>query len=423
MSTAVALVRPYAVAALLGGAVGLVSAAFLGAVHVLQRLVWDVVPATLPWWQGHRAAATLLTCTLGGLLVGLVNRGAGGGVHAQEGPHDLEESLVQSEDPRTGGAALARLATLGVVSLGFGAALGPEAPLIALVAGMAANLRGVLHLARDEAVQLSLAAALGGLFGAPLGAVAMPVEKASPPVLRERVARIAPSLLAAIAGLWVLLLILPEGSLHPLTFAHTLALPQTGRPGLEVLAWIGAAAVGGLAGWALLLAIPALQHRVARAIPALPLRGMAGGLVLGIMGAITPLALFSGHEGIQHVYNEVATIGAWALVGLALVKAVALVACLATGWFGGQIFPAAMVGTTLGLAVAALFGGDAVAGAAAAGLVAASAVLMQRPVAALLVFLFFLPGGTLVASALGAAVGALVLALAGRGGTGRARAH
>ena len=138
-----------------------------------------------------------------GLLVGgqpgCLTRGA-----RDEGAHDLGASLESTTHPSTGWAALARLAVLGVVSLGFGAALGPEAPLIAIVTGLAANLRGVLHLARDEAVRLSVSAALG-VSSAPRWEPWRFRSRRVRRLARKRVQRVAPSLVAAVAGLWVLL--------------------------------------------------------------------------------------------------------------------------------------------------------------------------------------------------------------------------
>ncbi len=124
---------------------------------------------------------------------------------------------------------------------------------------------------------------------------------------------------------------LPEGSLHPLTLPSTVSLPETGRPGAQAAFWVVAALVGALAGGVLLRLVPGLQDLTARALPSLVPRAVVGGLVLGLMGALTSLALFSGHDGIQEGYDDIGELAAVTLVGLALVKAVAMLACLATG--------------------------------------------------------------------------------------------
>ncbi len=407
MSPLRSTLRLYLTATVLGAAVGMVSVAFLAAVRLLTHLVWEVLPAHVAWVDDHARLATLVVCAGGGAVVGVVNRGPRAETHAAEGVHDLDGALADADAPAappTAGGIL-RLATLGVVSLGFGGSLGPEAPLIAVVAGLAGRISQVLRLARDEVVQLSVAAAVGGLFGAPLGGAALPVEGGEPQRLAQRVTRVGPSIVAGIAGLWVLLAVLPDGSFHRF---HLEADPED-EIGLALLAALLAALLGAGGGWLLHRVLGPAQRLTARLCPPLVLRGVLGGVVLGLCGAVTPLALFSGHHQIQELFDSTGERTALVLVGLALLKLLAVVACLATGWYGGEIFPAAMVGTTLGLAVAEVTGTDAVAAVAVAGLVGSAAVALHRPIAALLVFVFFIPTGTLVAAALGAAVGAGVL--------------
>lgn len=402
---ALGVARISATAVVLGAAVGLVCVAFLGAEKLLRDLLWERLWEAVPWLADHRAVATVLLCTTGGVVVGLVNRGRAAGTHQAEPAHDLDDALASSHQEAPSTAGVLRLAVLGVVSLAFAGSLGPEAPLIAVVAALAARLGHVLRLTRDEAVDLSVAGALGGLFGAPLGAVAIPLESGDPTGLRARIGRIGPNLLAAVAGLTVLLAVLPEGSFH----RFDLEADPDGGTGWVLLPALAAALIGAAAGAVLLRGLPVLQRRAARLAPALVLRAAMGGLVLGLCGAVTPLALFSGHAEMQQLFDELGERSAAVLLGIAAVKVVAVLACLATGWFGGEVFPAAMVGTTLALAVAEVGGTEGTAAVAAAGMVAAAAVALHRPVAALLLFVFFIPAGTLVAAALGAAVGAAVL--------------
>jgi hypothetical protein len=143
------VVRLHTLAATLGLGVGMVAVAFLGAVHLVTRALWsDSAPAQ--WLPGPDWAGILLVCGSGGVLVGLLNRG--GAVH------DLQSTLEEADhDPPTGARGsvdLGRVAVLGVVSLGFGGALGPEAPLIAIVAGLVMRVRSVLRLAREEAAEI-----------------------------------------------------------------------------------------------------------------------------------------------------------------------------------------------------------------------------------------------------------------------------
>lgn len=402
-----ATARLYLTAAVLGAAVGLVSVAFLGAVHLLETLIWDDI------WNDtglsdHPGWGAVLVCGLGGLLVGIVNRGAHPRTHADQTVHDVDAAMRDAAGPPPRPAGILRLATLGIVSLGFGGALGPEAPLIAVVTALAGRLHRILHLTRAETLQFSLAAAVGGLFGAPLGAVALAVEDPKDGNGRlGRLDRAGPSVVAAVTGLWVLVAVLPQGSLD----RFTITVNPDDEIGLALVAALIAACLAAAAGLLLHALLVPAQRLAARVAPPLVLRGALGGIVLGACAAISPLVLFSGHHQIQELFDSVGERTAAVLVGLALLKLVAVVACLATGWYGGEIFPAAMIGTTIGLAVAEVTGTEAVGAVAAAGLVAAAATALRRPIAALLVFVVFIPAGTLVAASLGAAVGAGLLAM------------
>src|SRR3954467_9929902 len=71
----------------------------------------------------------------------------------------------------------------------------------------------------------------------------------------------------------------------------------------------------------------------------LVVRGVIGGLGLGISGALLPLTLFSGRAETGVMIHQSREIGAIGLVLLALVKMLVTALCLATGWKGGYIFP------------------------------------------------------------------------------------
>jgi H+/Cl- antiporter ClcA len=140
---------------------------------------------------------------------------------------------------------------------------------------------------------------------------------------------------------------------------------------------------------------------------------MAGGLVLGVCGAVAPLALFSGqHEG-QQLLDQAAQRTAWSLLGLVALKLVATLACLTTGWFGGQIFPAVFAGMAAALIVVALFPSAPVGPVAAAGAGAAATAVLRRPLASVLMMLFFFPPTAVLALTAGAGVAMLAVQLLG----------
>ena len=85
------------------------------------------------------------------------------------------------------------------------------------------------------------------------------------------------------------------------------------------------------------------------------LRGLLGGLGMGIIGALLPLTLFSGEEQTADLIVHAAEIGVVMLIVLGLAKLFATSLLLATGWKGGYIFPIMFAGVALGLAVNLVF--------------------------------------------------------------------
>jgi H+/Cl- antiporter ClcA len=417
--------RTVVLALLLGGAVGVFAAVYLRAVHALEDLLWDGTDPRLPV---DGPLGTVLLCLAGGVLVGLVRLR-----HDQELPHDIDDALheldlaVEATDPEEDAPTTAedsrheppplpsiryivRAALLGIVSLGFGASLGPEAPLLIVTVGLGQRMARILHASRREAAYISAAGALSGLFGGPLGSVVLPVEGGRDP--SRKLSMMPLGLIASVSGLVALLAVLPgEGG-------HRYHLPTDALTGDRALAltllWAALAAVPAtLVGLSLMWAAAPTRRLAEARLPSPVLRGAIGGLILGVCGAITPLALFSGQHQAQDLIDDLADYAAWGLVGLVLVKLVATLACLSTGWFGGQIFPAIFAGMVVDLALSLALPAAPSPIVAAAGAGAAAAALLRRPLAAVLLLLFFFPVEALPGLAVGAAVAMAVVRLLG----------
>ena len=97
-----------------------------------------------------------------------------------------------------------------------------------------------------------------------------------------------------------------------------------------VPALLGAAVVM-LARWSQ----PRLAHALARLGNPL-VQTLAGTALFALLAAAVPLVRFSGHHELVHALEHGVTAGAAALLGLALLKALAMALCLASGWRGGE---------------------------------------------------------------------------------------
>jgi chloride channel protein, CIC family len=407
----VVVARTVWLAVLLGAAVGVLAALYLRAIRLLTDLVWDGAEPRLP---GDGAWQVVAVCAAGGALVGLIR-----GRHDRDTPHDLDDALGALDDvlgdqdevkPLPKVSWLLRAAVLGVVSLAAGASLGPEAPLVVLATGLGERLARILRTTRQEAAFLSSAGAISGLFGGPLGAVVLPVERSRSS--QDSVRLLGAGLVAAVSGLIAMFVVLPGEGLH------RYELPDvTSASGLELLQDVGwvalTSAAASIAGVVLLLGTLPGRRLAERAVPTPVLRAALGGVVLGLCGVLDPLSLFSGEHQGQELIDSLGDKTALALAALVALKLVATLACLCTGWFGGQIFPTIFAGMTVGMVLATVFDGAPAGILVAGGAAAAGVVVLRRPLAVVLILLLFFPLGSSVGLAEGAAVGLLVVSLLG----------
>ncbi|MGH3016607.1 MAG: chloride channel protein, partial [Gaiellaceae bacterium] len=166
--------RRYLRLVLLGAAVGipaaLAAALFLAVVHPVQHWRWTDLPDALgdsaPQWY---------------LVVGLPVAGAAIVLAARtllpgDGGHPPLEGLSPKPTPLAHGPGIV-LAAIG--TLGFGAVLGPEAPVIALGTLVALAITASARLAEKESRVLATAgafAAISALFGGPIVGGVLMVE-------------------------------------------------------------------------------------------------------------------------------------------------------------------------------------------------------------------------------------------------------
>ena len=388
------------VAAVLGAGIGLIASGFIWLVVHLKDLVWPE--------HGHsdNRALIFVSCAVGGLLIGVINVFAER--HRKEA-HDLNEAFADALGSEVSVPPTSRViagrAALGITSLGFGAPLGPEAPLIALSTQLSARLATLLRITREQAVTISLAGAFGALFASPLAAIAVEAEATSQKRSAvERAKSMGPEIIAAVVAFVVFLKLLPESNNHPFEAAGSV------DPGVGInLLWcavaaILAAGVGRLTDFL----IPRARHFATERIPGGAISiGIASGALLGAGALVTPVILFSGHHETQSLLDGGHSTAQ--LVGLSLLKVALVVVCLAGGWFGGQIFPLAFAGAAIALAFGQVVDSPATMALAASGYVAACVVNLRKPILVLIIFMFLFPASTWLAMAMSMGIATLFI--------------
>ncbi|MER5633865.1 chloride channel protein [Streptomyces nitrosporeus] len=388
--------REYAVLLVTVAALGVpVSAAafgFLALVHESQSLVYDDLPravgldGTPAWWPVPLLAAA-------GLLTGLAIRHLPG-----SGGHRPAEGMAAS-GPVPGARELPGIALAALASLGLGAVLGPEAPLIALGGGLAVYVvrllrPGVEPGARTLVGAAGSFAAVSALLGSPLLGAFLLMEASGVAGMTLALV-LVPGLLASGVGS---LIFIGLGSWTGLgTFSLTLPdVPHAGQPTVAGFGWavvLGVAAA--CAGTGIRRLSLLLQERVERATVA---ASVAAGLAVGVIALLYAQStgreaseiLFSGQTALGPLIAAAGGYSAGTLVVLVLCKSLAY--CVSLGALrGGPVFPAMFVGAAGGLALAHLPGLDPTAGFAM-GIGSMSAAMLRLPMTSVLLATLLLGG-------------------------------
>ncbi|MBI4933406.1 MAG: chloride channel protein [Actinobacteria bacterium] len=346
---------------------------FVGFEEVMQRgqdFVWVTIAGDDPG-----AWVTIAIATVGGLAMGLGLRflPGHGGPHPADG-HGLLGGTADHRPPVVVGVLV-----VGLVGLIAGASLGPEGAIIPAAAGLSVLFARVARV-QGPALQLvqaaGLSALLAAMFGSPLAGVVPLMEMA--PAGVPMTVMVLPALAASATAAITLRVLDVEAVGHiPFTY-DTFHAPQ--------LLWaVVLGVVAGGAGVLLRAAVAALRP-LTRRIDArsVVLTGTIGGAVLGVLFVIGGESIrFAGIPELLPVL--VTTDTARHAIFLAAMKLLATAWCIAVGYRGGMIFPAAFVGGAVGLALHLMVHSIPLEVAVAVGIAAAIATALRSPVTASLI--------------------------------------
>jgi H+/Cl- antiporter ClcA len=377
-------------AAILGGPIALAAYWFLYLVADLQK--WIFEPNYLPkalGFNGEPVWWPLPMVTLAGILVGLtIQYLPGRGGHS---PADGFHPAGAPSPIQLPGVVLAALA-----GLALGAVIGPEAPLIAIGAGLAA---GAVRLAKRDPPPQALAvvgaagsfSAISTLFGSPLSAAFLLLEASG---LGARAGLVlVPGLLAA--GIGALTFVgFDSWTGHGAVSLTIPNLPPFSHPDGAEFGWaivIGVAAVlvGSGIRWLALFLKPHAERRI---VAAAPIAGLAvGALAVAYAegsGKSSSDVLFSGQAALPSLMTSGATYSIGALMLLLVCKGLAYGLSLSS-FRGGPTFPGMYIGAVGGIALSHLPGLPMVAGAAM-GIGAMTSVMVGLPLTSVLITTIFL---------------------------------
>lgn len=375
-----AYISALVLAAIVGVPISAIAYGFLVLVAAIQHLVFFELPTqifggtTAPaWWP-------LPWLVLSGLLTASTIRYLPGNAG-----HSPAFGFTTGGGPFTGrelpGVALAALATLGL-----GAVLGPEAPLIAIGGGLGAlAVRLAKKGAPPTAVMIMASAgsfaAISTLLGSPVLGAFLIMEVAGIGGMTLSLVML-PGLLASGIGALVFVGLGQWTGLGSFSLAlHS--VPPVEPPTVPSLAWALVMGVAGaLLGW--VIRSLALWLR-----PIVHLNRVLVTGALGLLIGLTAMAyqlitgrsftdvLFSGQDALPDLVDHAADYSFGVLILLILCKAFGYALSL-SAFRGGPVFPSMFIGAAVGVVASGLPGMNLAAGIAT-GIAAMSAAMLRLP--------------------------------------------
>ena len=393
------------IAAVVGVAVSLAAWCFVELVYQLQQELYHHLPAALGYQHGPPKWWSLPILGVAGVLAALaITRLPGNGGHIPAG--GLKVGGAPTQPIELPGIILA-----GLISIGFGLVIGPEAPLIALGAGLAV---AIVKLARREAPSQVLLvvgaagsfAALSFVFSSPIIAAVILIEATGLGKSRLPVVLI-PGLVGAGIGSLVSVGMGSFTGLSSSAYALApLALPPFHQPTAANFGWTIALALAVALVAHLIRTGGLLTLRVVKPRP-LVLLPVCGLVVSGLAIAFSQATgkgvsegLFSGQDALPGLITTSGTWSVAALVWLIVFKGLGY--SLSLGAFrGGPTFPAIFLGAAGGVMASHLPGFPMAAGVAV-GIGTGTVAILRLPLSAVVV-------ATLLTGSAGAGVTPLVI--------------
>lgn len=299
-------------------------------------------------WMTHGLEAftgysLLLVMPLAGLAIGLV-------IHFLGNPGEI--GLIVDNIHFRGGRLDTRenpsMILASLIGISAGGSAGPEAPLVQVTGSFGTWVADRLRLRGENLRSISIAGMAAGftaLFGAPLGGAIFALEILHHKYVLEYYEAILPAIVSSCAS-YVIFIIITRLEIGP-----TWTFPQYQVSGVNDFALaVGYGILGAAAAWIFVTLFRCCDRLVARLPIPIYVQTTGAGLVLGLLAVLFPLTRYYGHHELNSIIEG--NFGLSALLGIAIVKMLAISVTVTGGWRGGIIIPLFFTGACIGKAVA-----------------------------------------------------------------------
>ncbi|MBQ9025364.1 MAG: chloride channel protein [Methanobrevibacter sp.] len=341
------------------------------------HFLWDYIPGLINFKY-----YTIIVCLIGGLLIGLWKNKYG------DSPEELNKVIqTVKKDHRYSYNNIFSSTVSAILPLILGASVGPEAGLTGIIAGLFTWIGDKLKIFNDELEELAhigITATLGTIFASPMFGFVEPIEneESSLPKTSKNILYFV-AILSSF-GIFIFL--------NHLTHNHA-GLHSIGTATLDNLNYLGIIAMiilGTVLSYVYFLSHKMSQTAFKNLKDNFIVKGVIGGLILGVIGTLLPLTMFSGEEQIYILMDTGAQLGIMILILTSLLKIVLTNICIESGLKGGHFFPLIFSGTAMGYAMSLLLNMDPVISMA---IVTSSfmAGILRKPFAVVLLLMIIFP--------------------------------
>jgi H+/Cl- antiporter ClcA len=362
---------------IIGAIAGLIIWCFIRCMNFGIDFLWDYIPSMLNFKY-----YTVTVCLMGGLLIGLWKTRYG------DRPEELNDVIktVKKEHRYPYNNIFPSIVS-SILPLIIGASVGPEAGLTGIIAGLFTWIGDKLKIFNDELeelAQIGITATLGTIFASPIFGFVEPLENEESPLPKTSKNILYFVAILSSFGTFIFMNRLTHNhvGLHSI---GTATLANLNYPGIILLIIIGI----------LLSYIYFISRKLSKSIfknleGNLILKGIIGGLILGIMGTLLPLTMFSGEKQIYLLLGSGAQLGIVVLILTSIIKIVLTNICIESSLKGGNLFPLVFSGTAMGYALSILLNMDPII---SMSIVTTSfiASILRKPIAVVLLLMIIFP--------------------------------
>lgn len=370
--------------AVIGAVIGGIIWAFMRVMHLLITLIWDYIPSS-----AHIPGYTIIICLIGGVIIGLIQK------HYGPCPDDLHQVMKRyKRDGRYPYNNVFPMLIAALMPLVFGGAVGPEAGLTGVIVGLCCWAGDNFKYAGKTLTELSdigVSATLAVLFRSPLFGFIEPLEGSKDDFVLPKTSKMTAIFCAILSGIGIFALL---GSL----FGSGAGIPRFEAITIgnnELICALPILIIGIALGY-----VYKIFERLSVKMSDLLgkryfLSAIIASLILGVMGTIFPLAMFSGEEEIAKLSNTYLEYMPVMLLAITLVKVFLINVCINLGWRGGSFFPSIFAGVCLGYACATLLSID-IAFAVSISTAAFMTTIMRKPLAVSVLLLLCFPASSII---------------------------